>query len=324
MRYVILTIALFSYAISWCQETAPKPWGAEIRAGVNVNFYYASKAPLKHSFPGIKVFFSTIIGRSLDPNFPVVFGNTISLYGKSLGNDLNHLLDDVQIDFATNITVGVSGSTKVQYPKYMRTFHNTPAYNVMHTHENAFFTGMTVIFNNHGRHQVINSFLLTVGNFSMNYFNDGGPLVGILPLSDKFDRYWTGGAEIMTHSRKGYNTVEFGFDQFTGYAPLVYEFSSMLGLNVPEYKALYGKKGMSPGVNSAAYHLRVGINESTWVDVGVLGSLQGVGKDGKLKYYSAQDIIHILRGDALHPNYDTNKFYFGYTYNRFLDSTTFR
>jgi hypothetical protein len=322
-KLFLLLVVLLLHDQVHGQEVAPEgEWDFEVRAGINVNLCYALRG--KQSFPGIKVYASYMTGKTLGSQYPAALGGTLSMYMKSLGNDLNQLVDDVQFDLAANFGIGVAGTTKVDYPKYARTFHNSPAYNVKHNHENAVFTSMTVIFNNHGRHQIINSFMATIGNLTLNYFNDGGPLVQLLPLSDKFDRYWTGGAEIITHSRKGYNSMELGYDQFTGYSPLVYEFSSLLGLNVPEYKSGYGKKGISTSVNSSSYHLRLGIDEFTSVDVGIIGSMQHKCGDGRFRYFSAQDLIHIANGVALHPNYDTDKVYVGYTHNRSFYTTSFR
>jgi hypothetical protein len=262
-------------------------------------------------------------GNTLGKYVPVLFGSTISLYGKSLGNDLNHLKDDIQLDWATNAGIGVALPYQLPFPKYLRTFNNTPAYNMKLYHEDAAITSMTLIFNNHKRHQVINSITLSTRQVSINYYNDSGPIVEWLPLSDKYDRYWTGGIEFLGHLENGYNVIELGFDQFTGYSPLMYEFSSILGLSITEYKS-DKKTASSTSMNSSAYHLRVGLSPDIYIDAGVMGSLRNDSGNGRSTYYGLQDIIHILTGVALHPNNDSNKLYLGTTVNRTLNTTLFK
>ena len=108
-----------------------------------------------------------------------------------------------------------------------------------------------------------------------------------------------------------YNFLEFSFDQFTGYQPLLFEASSLLGVNIPAYMADSTKK-LLPDYNTSAYSLKLFPGASYGADIGVIGSLR-TNNTGRL--FGLQDIIHRLGNIALHPNYDVNRFYVGGIYN---------
>jgi hypothetical protein len=114
------------------------------------------------------------------------------------------------------------------------------------------------------------------------------------------------------HNNSGFNSVEFLFDQFTGYEPMLYEMSSILGIRVPEYNLDEGKKGkrIPDNFNTSAYNLRIMPYRGFGVDIGVIGSL----RTNKGAPFGLQDIIHTLGRYPLHPNNDANRFYIGGTY----------
>ena len=91
------------------------------------------------------------------------------------------------------------------------------------------------ILNNHKRNQIVGSVSFSAPDFTINYYNDGAQPFDFLPLADNFDRWWTGGFGIYIHNHKNYNIAELSFDQFTGYSPLLYELSNLIGINLPDY-----------------------------------------------------------------------------------------
>ncbi len=324
----------------------------ELRFGMNVNFYNIDKLKMKvQKFSGIRVFGTAILTGHIRRTFVTDYAMSVVIYNKSLGNSMNPLVSDVQIDFVNTAAVGVgwggieseSGKwwkkageetfkgdgPRVGYVKYLRTMNQAPYYNLKHEFRNAFFLGSNFILNNHRRHQVCGSATATLGDFSMNYYNDGSVPFSTLSLADGFDRYWTGGGMLFAHNNHSFNWVELGFDQFTGYRPLTYELSNMLGMRVPEYGGhqLTGLSTLGGGgakqqsvrdrnssstFNSSAYNLKIYFQRNYAADIGVIGSL--FYKD---RYYGIQDLIHLGSGMSMHPNRDINRFYLGLTYNQF-------
>lgn len=165
------------------------------------------------------------------------------------------------------------------------------------------------ILNNHRRNQSVGSVSFSAPGFTINYYNDGAAPFNLLPLADNFDRWWTGGLGLFIHNRKSYNYAEINFDQFTGYTPLLYELSSILGIDVPLYADKYEGKVQPRSYNTSSYAIRVFPVRNLAIDVGAIGSLVWKGK-----IYGLQDIIHVLGNYALHPNNDANRFYLGATY----------
>jgi hypothetical protein len=270
----------------------------ELRFGLNFNLNVSSAS----SFPGASVFGSFL----LSSRFKNLKG--------SLGNDRNLLQSDFQFDFNNALTLGY-GFNEIGYQKYAMTMQNCPAYNLKHNFKYAFFVSTNFLLNHHGRNQAVGSITATVDNFSVNYYNDGALPLGI---ADNFDRWWTGGLAAIIHSKKGFNTVEATFDQFTGYSPLLYEISTILGINVSEY--YHNKNGDADPIyktitpssyNCSAYNVRVYLAENFAVQAGVIGSLKY-----RDKLYGLQDIIHARGRFSLHPNKDLNRFSMGLTYNK--------
>ena len=268
----------------------------------------------KQKMPGVKAYvgFSAQASKGI---FILNYGPSISVYTKTIGANLNPLINDVQIDFINSFSGGVAGGQHLDYQKYMRTMHNADYYNLVIDRKVAAVLSTNFVLNNHRRHQTVGSMNFTADNVSFYYYNDGGPIFDrILPLSDNFDRYWSGGGGITVHSKKGFNYVEFGFDQFTGYKPLLYELSNLLGIRVPLYDKALGTnlKGKSiPNYNTSAYYLKVKLDAHFGWDIGVLGSLV----DKKGRHWSIQDQLHMKFHDSFHPNNDNTRFYIGGSYN---------
>ena len=151
---------------------------------------------------------------------------------------------------------------------------------------------------------------------SVNYYNDGAAPFNFLPLADNFDRWWTGGFGIYIHNHKNYNIAELSFDQFTGYSPLLYELSNLIGINLPDYNVEDSTAGnrkdkITPAFNTSAYNLKIFPTAGYAIDAGVIGSLRN--QSGRV--FGLQEIIHTTFHYPLHPNNDINRFYIGGTYN---------
>jgi hypothetical protein len=152
---------------------------------------------------------------------------------------------------------------------------------------------------------------VSTGSVTINYYNDGAPPVSTLSLSDEFDRWWTGGVGIFIHTVDNYNLLEVTFDQFTGYAPQLYEVSNLLGIHVPNYEINYKKRKKSPpDFNTSVYAVRYFFSPGLGIEAGVIGSLRSKSD----RAFGLQDIIHLAQGFALHPNYDVNRLFIGGNY----------
>jgi hypothetical protein len=171
------------------------------------------------------------------------------------------------------------------------------------------------VLNNHQRNQIVGAVSFSTPDVSINYYNDGAPPFNLFPLADNFDRWWTGGFGIYVHNHRNYNIAEMSFDQFTGYTPLLYELSNLIGINLPDYSMedsiTKNKRGnLSAAFNTSAYNLKIFLEPGYGVDVGVLGSL----RTNSGRVFGLQDIIHTMLRYPLHPNNDVNRFYIGGTY----------
>jgi Bacterial toxin 23 len=308
----------------------------ELRLGLNCNLNNINpKNKRTQKFPGLKVFGSAIFNGTLNRWLMTNYGATVSVYNKSLGNNLNPLVSDIQIDFVNSLSLGMGWQwgknafkePSVRYHKYLRTLNNSPYYSLRHNYENAVFLSTNFILNNHRRHQTVGSFTMTLGDFSVNYYNDSSPPISWFSLGDGFDRYWTGGILFTGHTDKNFNRIELSFDQFTGYKPLLYELSNVLGIKIGDYvdnpsaaqQNGYKKNGTTNSAyNSSAYNLRVYVKDNYALDVGVIGALMSLDRKGRNKerYWSLQDIIHIKGRYSMHANRDVNRFYIGFTYNQ--------
>ncbi|MBL7741646.1 MAG: hypothetical protein JNK14_20675 [Chitinophagaceae bacterium] len=218
------------------------------------------------------------------------------------------------MDFTNTFSAGYGWGSTLPYYKYFRTIHTGDYYNISLNLKNAALLSTNFILNNHKRNQIVGSITGTFGNFTFNYYNDGAFPFDIIPLADNFDRYWTGGGALFFHTRNDFNRTEVSFDQFTGYTPLLYEVSGLLGINIPLYKndsTGASKKPRPHTFNTSAYQVKVFTDKNFAVDAGVVGSLV----DKKGFHYGIQDLIHIGLKLPLHPNNDMNRVFVGATYN---------
>ncbi|MBK7233317.1 MAG: hypothetical protein IPH93_13905 [Saprospiraceae bacterium] len=325
---------VFSSTPCKAQSSEPKPrrFTYELRIGANVNLYRGllNKSGLGKQLlsgnTGIKLFLSGLVNIE-SKQWILAYGPTVSLYSRSLGNSQDPLDYDIQFDLVNSFSAGF-GLNKTGNMKYLRTIGNSSAYNLRHEFNHAIvFTG-NYILNNHHRNQTVGAINITFADrFSILYYNDGGPPIANIGSGDNMDRWWTGGGGIFVHPKQrdgsvySQNYIELTFDQFTGYTPLLYELSNVLGMNIPKYSQSnhnkLGKYYTSELFNSSSYNLKVAWPSVYPVafDIGVIGSLVEDKGNGKKLIFGVQDIIHAGLGFILHPNRDDTRLYFGATYN---------
>lgn len=304
-KRLFLAVAILLAALPGrAQEDADWRYECHLSFGVNLFFYTGHK----QKFPGWKAFAGASFAAINKRRFLFNYGPSLALYSKSLGANLNPLSDDVQLDFANSFSAGYWWGGPY-YTKFLRTFGDAAFYNTVLDVKNAALLSTIFVFNNHQRHQALGAVTGSFGDVTINYYNDGGLPIELGAISDHFDRYWTGGLGIFFHNNDRFNTAEFLFDQFTGYTPMLYEVSSILGIRLPEYN-LADSGRIPTNFNTAAYNLRIMPYRNFGVDIGVIGSLRSNGG----RVYGLQDIIHTLGRYALHPNNDHNRLYLGGTY----------
>lgn len=304
----ILTLYLF-ISVSLHNSQAQDDWQTGIHAGFGANFFLHHS---KHQrFPGIRVFGALSVTGVWRNHLLLHYGPSLSLYTRTIGANMNPLAADLQVDFAHTFSVGGTWGQPTSYPKFIRTLHTGDYYNLVLDRSHALVLSTNAIFNNHRRHQMQGSASLTLGRASFNYHNDGPPFPAMM-LADGFDRYWTGGGAVFIHDPLGFNRIVAGFDQFTGYQPLLYELSNILGINLPQYENISRGKTTRHDHNTSQYHLRIGLDQRLSIDMGVVGSLY---HPSSRRYFGLQDIIHLKRKFPFHPNQDANRLFFGAGFN---------
>jgi hypothetical protein len=311
LRKALVLLLLLGVSCPLLYSQSPNwQYNWQFNFGCDLQFIYGKG----QTFPGLKLFAGFGAAGNYKNKLLVNYGPSLVVYTKGLGANLNPLIGDWQIDLTNSLSVGY-GWNDVSYTKYFRTLNNGSYYNIATNKAYAFFLSTNFIVNNHKRNQVVGAVSFSAPGVTVNYYNDGAPF-NLLPLADNFDRWWTGGLAVFLHTRKDYNRREFTFDQFTGYSPLLYELSSLLGINVPQYNragsdTISAKSRIPPSFNASAYNIRIFLDKGYGVNVGAIGSLI----DNKGRTYGLQDIVHMLGGYALHPNSDITRFYIGGTYN---------
>ncbi|GGB23330.1 hypothetical protein [Puia dinghuensis] len=283
-----------------------------VNIGCNLIFTYGPG----QRYAGYKVFAGASLSGLYHHSFVLNYGPSLAVYTKSLGANLNPLVGDIQLDLINSFSIGSTWGGSLPYLKFFRTIGNASYYNFVSGERYAALATSSLVLNNHKRNQVVGAVTFSSPSVTINYYNDGAFPFTVLPVADNFDRYWTGGFGMYFHNKRNYNTVEFSFDQFTGYSPLLYELSGLLGINIPVYdltRDSSANKRLPPSYNTSAYNLKIYMDKGYAVDAGVIGSLRTTGG----AVFGLQDIIHTLGHFPLHPNNDPNRFYIGGTYNQF-------
>ncbi len=308
--------AVLVAAVACSRAHGQSEWVFETRASVGANLLltnlFDKPSNKGFKFPGFRVYagagVSAIRGRLM-----LNYGPSLSIYTRTIGANLNRFVEDYQLDFANSFAIGITSKRFASHVKMLRTFHNGDYYNLFIDRKYAALVGTNIILNNHQRHQMIGSLNANYGNVSINYYNDGPPF-NSLAVADGFDRYWTGGGHLIVHGARHGNWVELSYDQFTGYEPLLYELSNILGINLPLYNELgEGERKPAKNFNTSAYHLKVYGGRYFNFDAGVVGNLVFNDK----VFFGLQDIIHMKGRMSLHPNNDRNRFFIGGSYKYF-------
>lgn len=327
--YTNATALLFLLILSptaRCQIEKPE---VLVQIGANINFYFAPKRETRgENFPGIKVYagisgynyFGSSINKCL-----INYSTNLVLYNRSIGNSLNLNNQDNQLDWTSNLSVGlIHGS--VGYFKHSQTINNSPFQNLQHDARLAAIIGVNFITNNHRRNQTVGNINLNYKNFSLNYYNDGGFPMN-LGLGDNFDRWWTGGLAFYIHNTLEFNTLELSFDQFTGYRRQLYQLTHILGMDIQDYDfyeakltnvnrqlpefSIESKGQYGYNYNTSTYQVKYTMANGLSINGGILGSIRMQEKE---KYFALQDIIHLIGRKPIHPNNDTNRFNVGLSY----------
>jgi hypothetical protein len=305
---------IFSFVFLYHSAKSQSGWNYKgyFNFGCSVNFNYGKS----QHFPGLRVFCAFIANGMYKNNFTVNYGPSLSIYNKSLGANLNPLINDVQVDFTNSFSLGYGWDGNLNYTKFFKTINTGSYYNLASNKRYAAYLTTNFIFNNHKRNQTVGSVTLSSPVVSINYYNDGAAPFDFLSLSDNFDRWWTGGFGVYIHNHKNYNSAELSFDQFTGYSSLLYELSNVIGINLPDYNiedSTAGKRKdtISPAFNTSSYNLKIFPTAGYAIDAGIIGSLRN--QAGRV--FGLQEIIHTTFHYPLHPNNDINRFYIGGTYN---------
>ena len=287
-------------------------YSSQFNAGAHLNLTYGKG----QKFPGLRIFAGFSITAVNREHIMLHYGPSLSIYTKTVGANLNPLVGDIQIDLTNTISAGYGWGGIVNYYKYFRTIHTGDYYNISTNVRNAVLLSTNFILNNHKRNQIVGAVTGSFEQFTFNYYNDGAVPFTFIPLADNFDRYWTGGGAFFFHTRQDFNRAEISFDQFTGYTPLLYEVSGLLGINIPLYKNDEGSNGKKkPNTfNTSAYQVKVFTDKNFAIDAGVIGNLT----DKKGNHYGVQELIHIALKLPLHPNNDMNRYFIGTTYNNRL------
>ena len=307
IKYLLLCFMIFFLCIS--SIFSQSKWTTDLYANVGCNIWlHRSK---QQKFPGLRLYGAMSILGTYNKYYMIHYGPSLSIYTKTVGANLNPLIGDYQIDFTNSFSIGAGIGKNMQYFKQLRTLHNGDFYNLITNQRYALFLTTNYLLNNHHRHQVFAAATGTFGDVSVTYNNDAVPF-NLLGLSDGFDRYWTGGGTLFIHHPHRFNRVEFGYDQYTGYKPLLYELANIIGINVPLYSDSSSKKKDRPNnFNTSVYQLKIGTGPYTSVDLGFAGAMI----DRKGKFWGVQDWIHLKGNYPFHPNKDYTRFFIGGSYN---------
>ncbi len=349
---IVGTILLFYFKEGFSQVLTDS-YQITVGGMVNLNHNTSGHA-FKNNFSSIKAYIgfngshTLALNKTSEVNRGLLnYGISLTLYNRSIGNSLNILFQDNQIDLTTSITMGLLQHPNLPYMKQLQTINNSPFYNLRHNARSGMFISTNFILNNNRRHQTVGSITFTTEQISFNYYNDGGPLIGkgpkfkkknilsylLLPLhlvsglGDGFDRWWTGGGAVYYHTKEEFNRLEVTFDQFTGYHQLAFELSTIFGSDVQDYDLFQDmhqdtvrnklnmrhSKANPLNYNSSAYGVKYYFDRDLAANFGIIGSLRDQKNE---RFYAIQDIIHVIKRDPIHPNTDINRIFYGVTYNK--------
>ena len=267
----LLMYCLFALSVAEAQNTWQ--YNTQVNAGAHINLTYGKG----QRFPGLKIFAGFNVLATGKKHILLNYGPSLSIYTKSIGANLNPLVGDIQIDFTNSFSFGYGWGRDLTYLKYFRTIHTGDFYNVATYKRNFILLTSNFILNNHKRNQVVGTVSASFNNVTFFYANDGAVPFTFIPIADNFDRYWTGSGGIFIHTKNEFNRVEVSFDQFTGYTPLLYEISHIVGINIPLYSDEDDKENkrtkLPSTYNTSTYQLKVFTDKNFSVDVGAIGSL---------------------------------------------------
>lgn len=201
-------------------------------------------------------------------DFSVLFGGQshIEFYRGGLGTSLlNEEKFKINIELRNSFTLlaGFEDGLEVAgKPAFVNV--GTDASSLIDPLDYSFSLG-TIFINgiNHSRHQRIGNLALSIANWNVHYYNDGPPFHA-LGLSDRYDRYWTGGGQMGVYFKndKAFITdVVLRFDNYTGYQLNLYEVGSLLQIDNLPYKLKEQQM-----FNQARFQYKIGIRNNIYVN----------------------------------------------------------
>ena len=133
------------------QALAQNDWiiSGNFNFGLSYNFYKGVGKGKKIRYPGLKIYCGFAANGIYQKHLVVNYGPSLSIYTKSIGTNLNPLVQDIQIDFTNSAGAGVCFGADLSYYKLYRTLDNGSYYNAMLNKENAF------IFSSNGQNVFI-------------------------------------------------------------------------------------------------------------------------------------------------------------------------
>lgn len=245
IRTVLLSmIFLFSFLSS------SKAQDIEVVHGISISYGFPKKSRILVTY---NAYLRSHFEIKKDFAYTPFLDIKVSLFRNHLGSNLKKKYSALAY-FNTSFTFGnllsfdEIGNGDLNYvPTFTSTYHNTPnsSYrnNVGVGSTRSYQFALGNLENADVKHAVlsqqVSNVMLSVHDFYLTYFNDGGD-----PLSNYFgdgkDRYWTAGLS-MGYFIKTNNEVhqaELSFDQFTGYNKFSYETAGLLHVNNVLYSDL--------------------------------------------------------------------------------------
>ncbi len=181
----------------------------------------------------------------------------INIYNNGLGNSLLPSRKQAELDIVNTIGIagGIGKDTLNRYQNKVRPFNSMSANAVMQSiYDFSYALGTNFIINGRGRNQQVG--FINAGAhqyFQLSFYNDGPPF-HFIGLGDGYDRWWTGGGNIVVHLQPTWkwlrnwadhsskdlsrqHTIYYQYDRFTGDVQDAYIMSNRLFLSkVPTKK----------------------------------------------------------------------------------------
>ena len=239
----------------------------------------------------------------------LIFNTMLNIYTNTIGTEVynenvNYKFSERFVGnmvFSPILALGCGRDIKsgVRYA----TFNGDAICGLRNVYNSSLHFGLNFIKNSKNRSQTVGTFGAKIDNFFFDYFNDGGPGIRHLGLSDLYDRYWTGGGRlgIQLKARHGYfkQLFQVTYLAYTGFSEEAFELSNAL-LLLNNYTNDFSQYLLNNGNFKISYSPQ----GKSFFEVGVQG-------EGGL---FIQNEIHKFRREVLHHGLVKNKLYIGARY----------